>query len=155
MSMLDVYMINLDFCYSRFGGKLITSCCAVRFVKPCHTRIISTGKCELTHKCTESPCEGQPEVLGVFQPEYKWIIYLMASEFRSKHTHKFIQCFLIAMSHGIRHLGVGIALWLGHWTGDWQIVSSSPSRSSKRLSFPRVSFLCWLLFWYPCYCSST
>ena len=48
MSMLDVYMFSWVFCYSRFGGKLIMSCCAVRFAKPCHTRIIFTGKCELT-----------------------------------------------------------------------------------------------------------
>ena len=44
--------------------------------------------------------------------------------------------------------GAGIVQWLEHWTCDWRVPGSSPGRSSGRIFFSRVSFLCWLLFQY-------
>ena len=41
---------------------------------------------------------------------------------------------------------VGIAQWLEHWTHDWTSVSSNPCRSSGRVFFSMVNFVCWLLF---------
>ena len=46
-------------------------------------------------------------------------------------------------------LGSGVAQWLEHWTHDWKVVGSNPCRSSGRIFFFRVDFLCWLLFQYP------
>ena len=43
----------------------------------------------------------------------------------------------------------GIAQWLEHRTRDWKVVGSNPCRSSGRIFFSRVDFLCWLLFRYP------
>ena len=51
--------------------------------------------------------------------------------------------------------GAGIAQWLERRTRDWKIAGSNPCRSGGRILFSRVSFRCWLLFWYPCYRSST
>ena len=42
-----------------------------------------------------------------------------------------------------------IAQWLEHWTCDRKVVGSNPCRSSGRIFFSRVNFLCWLLFRYP------
>ena len=40
----------------------------------------------------------------------------------------------------------GIARWLECWTCDQKIASSNPGRSSRRIYFSRVNFVCWLLF---------
>ena len=45
--------------------------------------------------------------------------------------------------------GAGIAQWLECWTCDWKVAGSNPCRSSRRIFFSRVDFLCWLLFQYP------
>ena len=45
--------------------------------------------------------------------------------------------------------GTGIAQWLECRTRDRKVTGSNPSRSSGRIFFSRVSFLCWLLFRYP------
>ena len=42
----------------------------------------------------------------------------------------------------------GIAQWLKRWTRDWKVAGSNPCRSSRRIFFSRVDFLCWLLLWY-------
>ena len=42
----------------------------------------------------------------------------------------------------------GIAQWLERWTRDWNIVGMSHHWSIMIILFSRVSFLCWLLFWY-------
>ena len=34
-------------------------------------------------------------------------------------------------------------------THDWKVAVSNPGRSSRRICFSMVDFLCWLLFWYP------
>ena len=34
-------------------------------------------------------------------------------------------------------------------THDWKVAGSNPCRSSGRIFFSVVNFLCWLLFWYP------
>ena len=39
-----------------------------------------------------------------------------------------------------------IACWLERWACDWKVASSNPGRSGRRIFFPRVSFVCWLLF---------
>ena len=39
----------------------------------------------------------------------------------------------------------GIACWQEHQTHDRKVVSSNPSRSSGRIYFSRVNFVCWLL----------
>ena len=44
---------------------------------------------------------------------------------------------------------VGITQWFECQTHDWKVASSNPCRSSRRIFFSRVDFLCWLLFWYP------
>ena len=42
-----------------------------------------------------------------------------------------------------RHrMGTGIAQWLEHWTRDQKVVGSNPCRSSGRIFFSRVNFLC-------------
>ena len=46
-------------------------------------------------------------------------------------------------------LGSGIAQWLGRRTRDWKVAGSNPCRSSGRIFFSGVDFLCWLLFRYP------
>ena len=49
--------------------------------------------------------------------------------------------------------GAGIAQWLEHRTRDQKVAGSNPCRSSGRIFFSRVNFLCWLLFRYlfhPC-----
>ena len=38
----------------------------------------------------------------------------------------------------------GIALWLERRTRDQKVASSNPGRSSGRIFFSRISFLCWL-----------
>ena len=43
----------------------------------------------------------------------------------------------------------GIAQWFECQIHDWKVASSNPCRSSRRIFFSRVDFLCWLLFWYP------
>ena len=48
----------------------------------------------------------------------------------------------------IKNGWVGIAQWLEHWTHDQKVPGLSPSRSSRRIFFTWVNFLCWLLFWY-------
>ena len=45
--------------------------------------------------------------------------------------------------------GAGVVQWLEWWTRDQNVPGLSPSRSSWRIFLFRVSFLCWLLFWYP------
>ena len=45
--------------------------------------------------------------------------------------------------------GAGIAQWLERRTRDWKVAGSNPCRSGGRIFFPRVNFLCWLLFRYP------
>ena len=45
--------------------------------------------------------------------------------------------------------GAGIAQWLEHWTRDRKFAGSNRCRSSGRIFFSRVNFLCWLLFQYP------
>ena len=42
----------------------------------------------------------------------------------------------------------GIAQWLEHQTCDWKVTGLNPNRSSGRIFFSRVNFLCWLLFQY-------
>ena len=44
---------------------------------------------------------------------------------------------------------VEMAQWLEHQTCDWKVSGSIPRRSSRRIFFSGVNFLCWLLFWYP------
>ena len=44
--------------------------------------------------------------------------------------------------------GAGIAQWLERQTCDWKVTGSNPCRSSGRIFFSGVNFLCWLLFWY-------
>ena len=60
--------------------------------------------------------------------------------------------------HGQRNLqtaeirlfaGLGIAQWLERWTCDWKVAGSNPCRSSRRIFFSRVDFLCRFLFRYP------
>ena len=46
------------------------------------------------------------------------------------------------------HPRAGIAQWLEPRTRDWKVAGSNPCRSSVRIFFSRVDFLCWLLFWY-------
>ena len=43
----------------------------------------------------------------------------------------------------------GIAQWLECRNRVWKGGGSNPCRSSRRIFFSRVDFLCWLLFWYP------
>ena len=45
--------------------------------------------------------------------------------------------------------GAGMAQWLERRTGDQKVPGSSPRRSGGGIFFPRVNFLCWLLFRYP------
>ena len=45
----------------------------------------------------------------------------------------------------------GIAQRLEHWTRDWKVPGSSPSRSGRRSFFFRVNILYWLLFQCPCH----
>ena len=45
--------------------------------------------------------------------------------------------------------GAGIVQWLQCRTHDWKVVGLNPCWSSERTFFPRVSFLCGLLYWYP------
>ena len=45
--------------------------------------------------------------------------------------------------------GSRIAQWLEHQTHDWKVTGSNPCRSSRRIFFSKVNFLCWILFWYP------
>ena len=47
------------------------------------------------------------------------------------------------------NVGSGDGSVVEHWTHDWNVVGSSPSRSSGRILFSRVNFLCWPLFQYP------
>ena len=42
--------------------------------------------------------------------------------------------------------GARIACWLECWTHDWKVVSLNPRKSGRRMFFPRVKFVCWLLF---------
>ena len=44
--------------------------------------------------------------------------------------------------------GAGIAQGLECWTCDWKVTGSNPCRSSRRIFFSRVDFLCWHLFQY-------
>ena len=44
---------------------------------------------------------------------------------------------------------MGLSPWLERQSHDWKVMGLSPGRSSSRISFFRVNFLCWLLFWYP------
>ena len=49
--------------------------------------------------------------------------------------------------------GVGIAQWLECWSDDQKVVGLNCDRSSGRMIFSRVNFLCGLSFWYlfhPC-----
>ena len=51
------------------------------------------------------------------------------------------------------HPGSGGGSVVEHQAHDWKVVGSSPHRSGGRILFPRVSFLCWLLFrclFHPC-----
>ena len=45
--------------------------------------------------------------------------------------------------------GAGIAQWLERPTRDRKVAGSNLCRSSGRIFFPMVNFLCWLLFQYP------
>ena len=38
------------------------------------------------------------------------------------------------------------SLLVEHWTHDWKVASSNTGRSSGRIFFFRVNFVCWLLF---------
>ena len=42
--------------------------------------------------------------------------------------------------------GAGIACWLERLTRDRKVASSNPGRIGGRIFFPRVNFVCWLLF---------
>ena len=42
-------------------------------------------------------------------------------------------------------VGARVACWLEHRTRDWKVASSNPSRSSKKIFFSRVNFMCWLI----------
>ena len=44
---------------------------------------------------------------------------------------------------------MGLSPWLERWSHEWKVMGLSPGRSGSRISFFRVKFLCWLLFWYP------
>ena len=48
-----------------------------------------------------------------------------------------------------RKSGAGIVQWLECRTRDWKVAGSNPCRSSGRIFFSRVNFLCWHLFRYP------
>ena len=37
------------------------------------------------------------------------------------------------------------ALLTERWTCDWKVASSNPGRSSRRIFFSRVNFVCWLI----------
>ncbi len=45
--------------------------------------------------------------------------------------------------------GAGISQWLERRTRGRKVAGSNPCRSSGRIFFSRVNFLCGLLFWYP------
>ena len=44
------------------------------------------------------------------------------------------------------HYWAGIAQWLECRTCDWKVEGLNPCRSSRRIFFSMVNFLCWLLF---------
>ena len=46
-------------------------------------------------------------------------------------------------------LRAGIAQWSEHRTRARKVVGLNPCRSSRRIFFSRVDFLCWFLFWHP------
>ena len=49
----------------------------------------------------------------------------------------------------------GTAQWLERRTHDWKVAGSNPCRSSGRIFFSTVNFLCWLLIRYPFHPSVT
>ena len=58
-----------------------------------------------------------------------------------------------SMTQAWGSMGGGIAQWLEHRTRDWKVMGSNPCRSSGRIFFSWVNFLCWLLFrcpFHPC-----
>ena len=65
----------------------------------------------------------------------------------------FSKCFFFPELHEthVCICGVGIAQWLEQRTCDRMVMGSNPCWSGGRIFFSRVSFLCWLLFWYPFY----
>ena len=50
------------------------------------------------------------------------------------------------MFNSILYIYPGIACWLDRQTRDQKVASSNPGRSSGRIFFSRVNFVCWLLF---------
>ena len=46
-------------------------------------------------------------------------------------------------------VSAGTTQWIERRTRDWKVEGLNPCRSGGRISFSRVNFLCWLLFWYP------
>ena len=50
-----------------------------------------------------------------------------------------------ALYHGWHVWGARTACWLGRRTHDQKIASWNPSRSSRRIFFSRVNFVCWLI----------
>ena len=65
----------------------------------------------------------------------------------------------VQIIHWKHSLGSGIAQWLERRTRDWKVAGLNPCRSSGRIFFSTVNFLCWLLFSVsdppPCYRTST
>ena len=59
----------------------------------------------------------------------------------------YFSCIFLVVSHG--HWGAGIAQWLERRTRHQKVAGSKPCKSSRRISFSRVTFLCWLLLLYP------
>ena len=55
----------------------------------------------------------------------------------------------LSLQCSVLSFGVGIAQWLECQTHDWKVAGSNPCRSSGRIFFSMVDFLCWLLFSYP------
>ena len=55
----------------------------------------------------------------------------------------------VCRQHSVLQQGAGIAQWSECQIHDWKVAGSNPCRSSGRISFSRVDFLCWLLFRYP------
>ena len=67
------------------------------------------------------------------------------------HTHTYTHTNTLTQIHTHTHIhrGAGIAQWLERQTRDWKVANSNPCRSSRRIFFSRVNFLCRLLFQYP------
>ena len=70
-----------------------------------------------------------------------WLMMLYCqTKFGCKRTSSLQEIVKIVM------LIAGINCWLENRTHDQKIVSSNPGRSSGKIFFPRVKFVCWLIW---------